>query len=356
MVRVSPFAARLRGRREPDPGAASPLTACAPLSDNPGSLAFFEFIPPNLAPPAPLVVVVHGCTQTAAGYDAASGWTTLAARHGFALLFAQQDRSNNAQGCFNWFEPGDTRRGGGEAQSIARAVAAVVAAHRLDAARVFVTGLSAGGAMASALCAAYPDVFAGASIIAGLPAGSAASVNAALGAMRVPPSVDGPRLGDRVRAASRFDGPWPRVLIWHGDADTTVVPANADALAAQWCDVHGVIAAPVQRVDGLDTVTRWANAGGVVVVERHMIAGMAHGTPTDAHVTGTAAAPFMLDVGIDSSAAALGFWGIATQPAAVARKHSVPSPAAPPPRAEPSPRATPFAAIQAALRAAGLTR
>ena len=125
------------------------LVDFAATFDNPGALRMLAFVPPGLAPGAPLVVVLHGCTQTAAGYDAAAGWSALATAHGFALLFPEQVRGNNANGCFNWFETGDSRRGGGEAASIAHAVAAAVAQHRLDPARVFITGLSAGGAMAN---------------------------------------------------------------------------------------------------------------------------------------------------------------------------------------------------------------
>ena len=131
------------------------------------------YLPENLPEGAPLVVVLHGCTQSAAGYDRGSGWSQLADQAGFALLFAEQQRANNPNLCFNWFLPTDTKRNFGEALSIRQMIETLVLAHGLDRKRIFVTGLSAGGAMASVMLATYPEVFAGGAIIAGLPYGSA---------------------------------------------------------------------------------------------------------------------------------------------------------------------------------------
>ncbi len=285
------------------PATPDPLTDLADPFVNPGSLRMRTFVPTGLPDRAPLVVVLHGCTQTATGYDGAAGWSALATAHGFALLFPEQIRANNANGCFNWFEPDDTRRGAGEAASIAAAVAAMVAAYGLDRARVFATGLSAGGAMAAVMLATYPDVFAGGAVIAGLPFGAAAGVGPALAAMSNPAVLSGPALGDKVRKASTFAGPWPVVSVWHGDADRTVSRSNGLAVAEQWADVHG--ATPSR--DGERMV--WRNAAGVAVVEFTEVAGMGHGTPIDSR-DGGAPAPFMLDVGIASSAHILAFWGI----------------------------------------------
>jgi poly(hydroxyalkanoate) depolymerase family esterase len=127
---------------------------------------------------------MHGCTQTAAGYDMGAGWSEMADRHGFALLFPEQQRQNNPNLCFNWFSPQDNRRGSGEALSIRQMIAAVAGAHPIDPARIFVTGLSAGGAMASVMLATYPEVFAGGAIIAGLPYGCASTIPQAFDRMR----------------------------------------------------------------------------------------------------------------------------------------------------------------------------
>lgn len=298
-----PSAATLR-RPLRRPVIADPLVETTLPFANPGGLRMLTFVPDRLAPGAPLVVVLHGCTQTAGGYDLAAGWSALATTHGFALLFPEQTRANNANGCFNWFEVGDTRRGDGEVASIAAAVTAVVSHHKLDPSRVFVTGLSAGGAMANSCLAAYPDVFAGGAVIAGLPAGAASGMGEAFAAMSNPTALSSSALGDKVRAASTFDGPWPVVTVWHGSADRTVNPGNGIATAEQWADVHGAVV-----VNG-DDHTVWRNAAGVAVVEFVEIAGMGHGTPIDSRNGGTPA-PFMLDVGIGSSARIIAFWGIA---------------------------------------------
>src|SRR5215212_11736354 len=141
------------------------------FGSNPGALRMLTYSPPDLTPGSPLVVVLHGCTQTAAGYDHGAGWSTLADRYGFALLFPEQQKLNNPNGCFNWFLPGDIKRDRGEALSIRQMVERIVHDQRIDRDRVFVTGLSAGGAMTSVMLATYPEVFAGGAIIAGLPYG-----------------------------------------------------------------------------------------------------------------------------------------------------------------------------------------
>ena len=149
-------------------GGASPLES-VPAFANPGGLELHSYVPHQLPAGAPLVVVLHGCGQQAEDFATQSGWRYLAARHHFALLMPGQTEANNAQTCFNWFRPGDIKRGHGEVQSIVEMVAAVLRQTRGDPKRVFVTGLSAGGAMTAALLAAYPDVFAGGAVVAGLP-------------------------------------------------------------------------------------------------------------------------------------------------------------------------------------------
>ena len=173
-------AARARGRPARDPTRLRELTG---FGANPGNLRMFAYAPEHLPPNAPLVIALHGCTQTADEYDHGTGWSSLADSLGFAVVYPQQQPANNPKNCFSWFLPGDIARGHGEALSIREMVEHAIATFAADRRKVFVTGLSAGGAMASVMLATYPEVFAGGAIIAGLPYGCASNVQQAFEAM-----------------------------------------------------------------------------------------------------------------------------------------------------------------------------
>ncbi|WP_375402528.1 alpha/beta hydrolase family esterase [uncultured Sphingomonas sp.] len=347
----------------------SHLAEVTGVSSNPGQLRGRLYLPPSLQRGAPLVVALHGCTQTAAGYDRGTGWSTLAEREGFALLLPEQARGNNPNGCFNWFTPGDIARCGGEAESIAAMVEAVVAEHSLDRARVFVTGLSAGGAMTAVMLATYPELFAGGAIIGGLPYGRASGVPEALAAMRAP-SGNATELAQAVRSASAgYRGSWPSVSVWHGAADHTVAVANMDATTAQWLGVHGLDPAACSTEHGAGWTHRtWRGADGRIAVEERRIAGMGHGVPIDPSGSDRlgVAGPFMLDVALSSTAEIARSWGLVAaaevrrEPAeAPVRRRLVPEvmpandTAAPPASAATSGVGQ---VIEDALRAAGLMR
>jgi poly(hydroxyalkanoate) depolymerase family esterase len=315
MPRLSETIARLKGLRE---GAHDPaghrLSELEDFGPNPGALRAHLYLPASLAPGAALVVVLHGCTQSAGSYDYGSGWSQLADRHGFALLFPEQVGHNNAAGCFNWFAPGDTRRGAGEVMSIHQMIDATIGRHALDAHRVFITGLSAGGAMALAMMATYPEIFAGGAVIGGLPYGCASSVTEALERMRGHGMPSTSELEASVRSASRHDGTWPSLSVWHGSADHTVVPANADAIAGQWLALHGLQSSPavVQKL-GPHTRHTWQTSDGRDAVERWLVSGMGHGTAIDAGAGGVGSAgPFFLDVGLSSTQRIAHRWGLAS--------------------------------------------
>lgn len=340
------------------------LSDLAPPSDNPGNLRARCYVPEGLKGPAPLVVVLHGCTQNAAVYDHGSGWSQLADRNGFILLFPEQQRVNNPLLCFNWFSGNDTQRGMGEAASIKAMVDAIGKAHDVDSKRIFVTGLSAGGAMASVMLATYPDIFAGGAIIAGVAYGCASGVAEAFDCMGGRARSDGQELGRKVRLASPHKGPWPRVQAWQGSVDNTVVASNADAIALQWAHLHGVGPKP-SRTDKVAGYPRrvWAGADGRPLIEQYTITGMAHGVPIDPgtgeHELGEAGA-HMLDVGLSSTGHIAAFFGIAPLPAAKAdtaeRRAGAGATAKPRAKARPAPANGVQATIEKALKAAGLMR
>jgi poly(hydroxyalkanoate) depolymerase family esterase len=303
------------GRSLP-PGSRSPLVEITRFGSNPGALKMFAFVPEHLQQAPALVVVLHGCGQTAAGYDFGTGWSTLAERYGFALLMPEQQVSNNANTCFNWFNPEDTRRGRGEACSIRQMITRMVGDHKIDSQRIYVTGLSAGGAMTSVMLATYPDVFAAGAVIAGLPFGVATNVREALNGMMQSSSRPASELGDLVRKATRnlYKGSWPKVSVWHGSADRTVNPANANEIVKQWLDVHQLPLTPmsVGDVDGYPREVWWG-ADGETVVESYTITDMAHGTPLG--ISGNdepygAEGAFMIEAGISSSYHIANFFGL----------------------------------------------
>lgn len=290
------------------------LEILSEFGSNPGELDARIYLP-NKAPNA-LVVVLHGCTQSASVYDEGSGWSKLAERNGFALLFPQQRRANNPNLCFNWYQPSDARRGRGEAASISQMVQHMANEYGFDRSRVFITGLSAGGAMTSVMLASYPELFAGGAIIAGLPFASANTLPEALERMRGQGSPSPRELSALARAASDHEADQPSLSVWHGTHDTTVHPANATAIVNQWRDLHGLGDADgsVEVVAGNRRET-WSDPSGRVIVERYDIRGMGHGTPLDtrdSQACGTIG-PHMLEANICSTRQIASSWGLVTK-------------------------------------------
>ena len=281
---------------------------------NPGGLRMLAYVPEDLPANAPLVVVLHGCTQRAGAHARAAGWVTLAERLGFAVLAPEQDCANNPNRCFNWFEPGDITRGSGEAASIHAMVGRMVRTHGLDAGRVFVTGLSAGGAMATVLLATYPETFAAGSVVAGLPFGVAGNMQEAFAAMHGASRLDSEHLGAKVSDAAPTPRRRPRLAIWHGQSDSTVASSNAQTLARQWAALHELDEQPDEvRVRGRWTRSVWRAPDGEVLIEMNLLAGLGHGTPLAAggHDPIGETAPFMIEAGVSSALETARFWGLA---------------------------------------------
>jgi poly(hydroxyalkanoate) depolymerase family esterase len=289
---------------------AATLTLVSSFGTNPGNLAMYKYVPTSVPANAPVVVLLHGCSQSAASYDDETGWVKFADENKFYLVFAQQNTLNNSGKCFNWFQSGDITRGQGEALSIKQMVDKIKSSHSVDANRVFVSGLSGGAAMTAVMLATYPDVFAGGAINAGVAYKCATSSLGGFSCMSPGVNKTPAAWGDLARSGySGYTGRKPLVAIFHGSADGTVKPMNMTELMEQWTNYHGVSQTPTTS----DTVAGYPrnNYGGKVMTIS--ITGMGHGTAIDPG-TGASqcgvAASYILDVNLCSTYYTGKFWGL----------------------------------------------
>lgn len=260
---------------------------------------------PSARPPAtgtrpPLIVLLHGCGQGAAGFAESTRMVLQAEAAGCWVVFPEQADSANRARCWNWFEPEHQRRGAGEPAILAGLVRKIVREHELDSRRVFVAGLSAGGAMAVVLGRTYPELFSGVGAYAGMPYGAARTAATALLAMRGRhrPVIDA--------ASVAGSGSRPlRTVIFQGDRDRTVVPRNADEMVANALVAFGPLTA--EREEGsaggrsFERIRHIA-ASGIVAVEQWTIHGAGHAW------SGGAVGAFSDTMGPDASAAMLNFF------------------------------------------------
>jgi poly(hydroxyalkanoate) depolymerase family esterase len=251
------------------------------------------FVPPATpGRPMPLVVMLHGCTQSPADFAAGTRMNELARAQGVIVLYPAQSRRMNPQGCWNWFKHSHQKRGHGEPELLASLTREVMQRHPVDPQRVYVAGLSAGGAMADVLGRCYPELYAAVGVHSGLAAGSAHDLPSALAAMNT---------GGSGPAAQ----PGKPVIVFHGDADATVHPRNAAAVVAG----RSTTAAAVESVAPLRASQRRATralhrgADGRIVAEHWTVHGAQH-----AWSGGAAAGSYTDPEGPDASAQMLRFF------------------------------------------------
>lgn len=255
------------------------LDAVNGFGSNPGNLLMYRFVPPGLPRGRPLVVLLHGCGDTAENFARGSGFEAQATQLQFALVVPQQQAANNLQTCFNWFDPLNQARGSGELASIGQMVDRMVTDVGSDAQQVFVAGFSAGGAEAVNLLATSPDRYRAGAVAAGVAFKCAESAGAAFSCLS---GVNQSAMtwAMRVRAAAPVGTTsWPRVSLWQGLADTLVAPSNRTELLEQWTTVHGID----QMADGTMPITSGgtrsffrAGAAGPALVELNEFAGLDH--------------------------------------------------------------------------------
>ena len=207
-------------------------------SSSAGSRPYFVCTPTSyqVGTAVPLLVMLHGCAQTAADFAAGTHMNQLAEQYGFIVVYPQQTPTYNRSVCWNWFTPSNQRRGRGEPASIAGIVQTMVqqtSQWRIDTSRIYVAGISAGAAMAVILGATYPDIFAAIGVHSGVEYQAATSLTRSLKAMQQggpDPALQGQRALD---AMERFSRRVP-TIVFHGTDDPIISPINGDQIVQQW--------------------------------------------------------------------------------------------------------------------------
>jgi len=251
-----------------------------------GTREYRLFVPTSYnGKPLPLIVMLHGCTQTAEDFARGTRMNALAEQHGCLVAYPAQPKAHNGNNCWSWFRPSDQIRERGEPSILAGIARAIGGEFSVDTTRVYAAGLSAGGAMAVILGSTYPDVFAAIGVHSGLPYAAAHDVPSAFAAMHGQPAPSLPR------APSRAAIPLAAVpvIVFHGDRDTTVVPANGDRIARQMLDrldpaASATAGEPLRqsvehgRSPGGRGFTRtaYADGTGLVLAETWVIHGAGH--------------------------------------------------------------------------------
>lgn len=237
-----------------------------------GSRRFKVYVPaPRDEPLCGLIVMLHGCQQNADDFAVGTGMNKLAEIHNFIVAYPQQESSANAAACWNWFVPAHQLRDRGEPASIAAITRALVAEFVIDPARVFVAGLSAGGAMAAVLAETYPDLYSAAGVHSGLAYGSASDVMSAFSVMR----------GDKqasVNARGKGESGSTRMIVFQGSADGTVHPSNAQRIVSGLADARWQnVEQPLTNYNGRDVARQtFEDENGSAKMEVWRIDGAGH--------------------------------------------------------------------------------
>ena len=189
-----------------------------------GSLDYLLFRPANYSGNVPLVIMLHGCTQSANDFAAGTQMNVLAEKEGFIVAYPEQPRSANMQKCWNWFRKSDQGKASGEPAVIAGITREIIEGQSIDSSRVYVAGLSAGGAAASIMARAFPDLYSAAGIHSGLACGSAKDMPSAFAAMQ----------GNGTPVHTDKGSRYVPLITFHGTRDNTVHPVNSDRIHAAW--------------------------------------------------------------------------------------------------------------------------
>lgn len=289
--------------------ACSARAQFVPLTEfgaNPGELTA-SYIQPKATTTA-LVVFLHGCVQNAEQLAKQSGLAALAKHYNFTLLLPQQSKNNNVKLCFNWFSPHDNHKNKGEILSIKNMILTLKKQSKAE--KIYLGGLSAGGAMVSAMLVSYPELFTSAAIIAGIPYPCADDIIKAIACMRNGPNLPAKTLASKVKALINTTEQLPSLLIIAGKNDKVVNPKNAIMLAQQWALLKQLTTPIVQHHNNYH-VNLWQNKNKTVQVKLMLIDNMGHGmSVNDQQSYGGTVAPFLLSAPISSAIEMITFWNL----------------------------------------------
>jgi poly(hydroxyalkanoate) depolymerase family esterase len=250
-----------------------------------GTRAYKLYIPSGYHGQAlPLIVMLHGCSQNPDDFAAGTRMNVMAEREGFFVLYPEQTAQANPSRCWNWFKASDQHRDQGEPSILADMTRHIVSTHDLDPGRVYVAGLSAGGAMAMVMGVNYPELYAAIGVHSGLPYGVAHDLPSAFAAMQQGETAALLQRESSFPAALKARRIVP-TIVFHGDRDTTVHPGNGDRVLAQWATVHSGTGRKLRVTANRGQVPHghpythsvYHDASGQVVMEQWLVHGAGHG-------------------------------------------------------------------------------
>ena len=263
---------------------AAPLTEVTSFGSNPGNLRLFHYVPANRAANAPLVIVAHGCAETAQDMADTSGWVELANRYGFALLLPQTSSTNEPLGgCFRTWLAAHQQRGAGEPLSVRQMASYMQSQFGLSTERTYMTGLSSGGHLTNVMMAAYPDMLAAGAPQSSFPYKCAMASSELAICSQGGRNYTAQQWGDLARSGyPGYSGARPKVQVWHGSADTLIYLPDQYQQVMQWTNALGVDAVP----DWSDYLlgqprNTYNTVAGVTRVQTVTVQGMGHAMAVD---------------------------------------------------------------------------